>query len=109
MLPAVEVDTREHLIILGDILEDFLMEQDDLSPKETMKEYETHLKMTNKEIRERVKRVVRIPHETTAMIIMVPGQVFPGEQQLIAKLTWEIESCKQQSAELQKEIQTAKK
>jgi hypothetical protein len=28
---------------------------------------------------------------------------------LIAKLTWEIESCKQQSAELQKEIQTAKK
>jgi hypothetical protein len=35
-LPDVEVDAREHFIILGDMLEDLLMEQDNLSPKETI-------------------------------------------------------------------------
>jgi hypothetical protein len=105
-LPAVEEATCEHLVILGDMLEDLLTEQDDLSPKETIKEYETHLKMAYKEIR---KRNVRIPQEMTGMIIMVPGRVSPEEQQLIAKPTWEIESCKQQSAELQKKKKEQKK
>jgi hypothetical protein len=104
-LPDVEVNTREHLVILGDMLEDLLTEQDDLSPKETIKEYETHLKLTIKEIS---KRDIRIPHETTGMLITVPGRVSPEEQQLITKLTWEIESCKEQSIELQNEIKTTK-
>jgi len=39
-----EVSLREHLVILGDMLEDLLLDQDDLSPKETLKEYESHLK-----------------------------------------------------------------
>jgi hypothetical protein len=104
-LPEVETDGREHLIILGDLLEDLLMEQDDLTRKETIKEYETHLKTINNEIG---KRNVRIPHKTTGLLITVPGRVTPGEQQLLAKLTWEIESWRKQSAELQKEIKTKK-
>jgi hypothetical protein len=40
-LPNKEVKSREHLIILGDMLEDLLVEQDELSPKETIKEFET--------------------------------------------------------------------
>jgi hypothetical protein len=36
MLTEVETDGREHLINLGDLLEDLLMEQDDLTPKETI-------------------------------------------------------------------------
>jgi hypothetical protein len=76
-----------------------------LSPKETIKEYETHLKMTNKEIR---KCDIWIPHETTGMLITVPGRVCPKEQQLITKLTWEIKFCKEQWAELQKELKTTK-
>jgi hypothetical protein len=100
-----KVETREHLIILGDLLEDLLVEQDDLSPKETIKEFQNHLKKNKKEIR---RRDIQIPHETTGVLITVPGQVSPEEQQLIAKLVWEIESCKQQSTELQKEIKTTK-
>jgi hypothetical protein len=42
------------------------------------------------------------------MLITVPGRVSPEEQQLITKLTWEIESCKEQSIELQNEIKTTK-
>jgi predicted RNase H-like nuclease (RuvC/YqgF family) len=34
--------------------------------------------------------------------------VSPEEQQLVAKLVWEIGSCKQQATELQKEIKTTK-
>jgi hypothetical protein len=64
------------------------------------------LKTTNKEIR---KRSIRIPHETAGVLIAVPGRVSPEEQQLIDKLTWEIEACKEQSAELQKEIKNPKK
>ncbi len=104
-LPNEEVESREHLIILGDMLEDLLVEQDELSPKETVKEFENHLKAINKEIR---SRDIRIPHETTGTLITVPGRVSPEEQQLITKLTWEIDSCKQQSAELNKEIKTTK-
>ncbi len=76
-----------------------------MSPKDTVKEFENHLKEINKEIR---SRDLRIPHETTGVLITVPGRVSPEEQQLITKLTWEIEACKQQSAELQKEIKTTK-
>jgi FtsZ-binding cell division protein ZapB len=104
-LPNKKVESCEHLIILGDMLEDFLVEQDKLSPKDTVNEFENHLKVINKEIR---SRDLRIPHEMTSVLITVPGQVLPEEQQLITKLTWEIESCKQQSAELQKEIKTTK-
>jgi hypothetical protein len=43
-LPDDEVAIQEHLVILGDMLEDLLMEQDDLSPKETFKDYEAYLK-----------------------------------------------------------------
>jgi hypothetical protein len=52
-LPNDEVDSREHLVILGDMLEDLLMEQEDLSPKETIQEFENHLKATKKEIQTR--------------------------------------------------------
>jgi hypothetical protein len=104
-LPDEEVEIREHLVILGDMLEDLLMEQDDLAPKESLKEYESHLKTTNKEIK---KRDVIIPHETTGAMILVPGRVSPEEQQLIQKLEWEINSCKEQSEELQKEIKNTK-
>ena len=51
MLSDEEVGIREHLVILGDMLEDLLMEQDDLSPKESIKEYESHLNTTYKEIK----------------------------------------------------------
>jgi hypothetical protein len=104
-LPDEEVDIREHLVILGDMLEDLLMEQDDLSPKESMKEYEQHLKTITKEIK---KRDVWIPHESTGAMIRVPGRVSPEEQQLIAKLQWEITCCKEQSADLRTEIKTTK-
>ena len=50
-LPEEEVNLREHLVILGDMLENLLVKQDDLNPKETIKEYQTHLKLTQKEIR----------------------------------------------------------
>ena len=50
-LPDKEVSICEHLVILGDMLEDLLMDQDDLSPKESIKEYESHLKTTYKEIK----------------------------------------------------------
>ncbi len=64
-LPDVEVNTREHLVILGDMLEDLLTEQDDLSPKETIKEYETHLKLTIKEISKRDIRM-EVPGSRTS-------------------------------------------
>jgi hypothetical protein len=79
------------------MLEDLLIEQDGLSPKESLKEYESHLKTTNKEIK---KRDVRIPRETTGAMILVLGRISPEEQQLIQKLEWEIHSCKDQSEEL---------
>jgi hypothetical protein len=86
-------------------LEDLLLEQDELSPKETIKEFESHLKAINKEIR---KRDIRIPHVTAGELITVPGRVSQQEQQLMTKFIWEIKSCQQQSAELQKEIKTTK-
>jgi hypothetical protein len=46
-----EVNLREHLVILGDMLEDLLLHQDDLSTKESIREYESHLKMCYKEIK----------------------------------------------------------
>jgi hypothetical protein len=51
-------------------LEDLLLEQDELSPKETIKEFESHLKAINKEIR---SRDIRIPHVTASELIAVPG------------------------------------
>jgi hypothetical protein len=104
-LPDDEVEIREHLVILGDMLEDLLMEEDDLSPKETIKEYEAYLKAVTKEIK---KRDLRIPHETTGAMILVPGRVTPEEQQMIEKLKWETNSCKEQSIELRKEIKSTK-
>jgi hypothetical protein len=50
MLPDEEVNIHEHHIILGD-MEVLLIEQDDLSPKETIKEYKSYLKRINKEIK----------------------------------------------------------
>jgi hypothetical protein len=91
-LPSEEVDSREHIIILGDMLEDLLLEQDKLSPKETIKEFENHLKAINKEF---PSLYIWIPHETTGELITVPGWVLQQEQQLITKLTWQIESCQQ--------------
>jgi len=104
-LPNEEVEYRKHLIILGDMLEDLLVEKDKLSTKDTIKEFENHLKAINKDIR---SWDIKIPHETTGVLIKVPGRVSQEEQQLLTKLTWEIESCKEQSAKLQKEIKTTK-
>jgi hypothetical protein len=52
-LPEEEVNFHEHLVILGEMLENLLVEQDDLNPKkETINEYQTHmLKVAQKEIR----------------------------------------------------------
>jgi len=100
-----EVENREHLIILGDMLEELLMEQEDLSSKETIKEYEMLLKATKKEIK---KRDARFRHEVTGAMITVPGRVTPEEQQLIEKLLWDVESCKDHEAELQNEIRKTK-
>jgi hypothetical protein len=104
-LPDDEVNLREHLVILGDEFEDLLMEQEDLSPKETIGEYELHLKTTNKEIK---KRDVRIRHEVTGAMILIPGRISPEEQQLIEKLQWEIDSCSEQAEELQSEMKSCK-
>ena len=41
-------------------------------------------------------------------MILVPGRISPEEQQLIKKLEWEINSCKDQSEELRNEIKTTK-
>jgi predicted RNase H-like nuclease (RuvC/YqgF family) len=50
-----------------------------------------------------------IPHETTGAMIRVPGRVVsPEEQEMIAKLQWEITRCKEQSAGLRNEIKTTK-
>jgi hypothetical protein len=104
-LPDEEVENRELLIILGDMLEELLMEQEDLSPKETIKEYEMLLKRTNAEIK---KRDARFRHEITQEWITVPGRVTPEEQQLVEKLSWDIESCKEHEAELRNEIKETK-
>jgi trehalose/maltose hydrolase-like predicted phosphorylase len=100
-LPEEEVDLHEHLVILGDMLENLLVKQDDLNPKETIKEYQTHLKLTQKEIR---RREVVILNEQTGQMITQPGWVSSEEQHLIEKLQWEIESCTEQSTVLQAEI-----
>jgi hypothetical protein len=104
-LPGEEVENREHLIILGDMLEELLMEQEDLSSKETIKEYEMLLKETNKDIK---KRDTRFRHEVTGAMITVPGRVTPEEKQLMEKLSWDIEACKEHEAELQNEIKKTK-
>jgi hypothetical protein len=104
-LPEEEVDLREHLVILGDMLENLLVEQDELNPKETIKDYQTHLKTIQKTIR---SRDVMILNETTGKMITQPGRLSPEEQQLIDKLQWEIETCKEQSTVLQAEIKTTK-
>jgi len=41
-------------------------------------------------------------------MILVPGRVSPEEQQMISKLQWEINCCKEQSKELRDEIKTTK-
>ena len=41
-------------------------------------------------------------------MILVPQHVSPEEQQLIHKLQWEIDSCKEQLEELRTEIKTTK-
>jgi hypothetical protein len=90
-----EVNFREHLVILGDMLDNLLMEQDRLNPKETIKEYQTHLKVAQKDIK---KQDVGILNKGTGQMITQPGRVSPEEQQLIQKLQWEIESCTEQSS-----------
>ena len=55
-LPDEELENREHLVTLGDVLEELLMEQEDLSPKETIKEHEMLLKRTKAEIEKRDAR-----------------------------------------------------
>jgi hypothetical protein len=87
------------------MLENLLVEQDDLSPKEMIKEYQTHLKLTQKEIR---RRYVVILNEQTGQMITQPGRVPSEEQQLVEKLQWEIESCTEKSTALQAEIKTTK-
>ena len=104
-LPEEEVNLREHLVILGDMMEHLLVKQDDLDPKETIKEYQTHLKLTQKEIR---RRDMVILNEQTGQMITQPGRVSPEEQQLVKKLQWEIDYCTEQSTVLQAEIKTAK-
>jgi hypothetical protein len=104
-LPEEEVNFWEHLVILGNMLEDLSMEQDDLNPKETIKDYKTHLSMTVKEIRE---HDIVILNEATGQMITQPGCVSPDEQQLIDKVTWAIKSCTEQAKELRAEIKTTK-
>ena len=41
-------------------------------------------------------------------MILVPGRVSPEEQQMISKLQWEINCCKEQSKQLRDEIKTRK-
>ena len=41
-------------------------------------------------------------------MVLVPGRVSPEEQQLISKLQWEINCCKEQSIEIRNEIKTTK-
>jgi hypothetical protein len=38
-----EVNLHKHLVILGDMLEELLLDQDDLSPKESIREYKSLL------------------------------------------------------------------
>jgi hypothetical protein len=105
-LPEEEVDLRKHLVILGDMLENLLVKQDNLNPNETIKEYQTHLKLTQKQIRQ--QDVVILNDQTGQQMITQPGRVSSEEQQLIKKLRWEIESCTEQSTVLQAEIKTTK-
>jgi hypothetical protein len=74
-LPEQEVNFCEYLVTLGDMLDNLLVEQDDLNPKETSKEYQTHLKVAQKEITK----------QDTGQRITQPGWVSPEEQQLIGK------------------------
>jgi hypothetical protein len=88
-LPEEEVNFCEQMVILGNMLEDLLMEQDDLNPKETIKDYKTHLSVTLKEIGKRDivkeigKRDIVILNEVTGQMITQPGNISPEEQQLI--------------------------
>jgi hypothetical protein len=102
---VIKVDLCEHLVILGDMLGNLFVEQDDLNPKETIKECQTHLKLTQKEIR---RRDVVILNEQTGQMITQPGRVSSEEQQLVESLQWESESCTEQSTILQAEIKTTR-
>jgi hypothetical protein len=66
-LPNEEVEYREHLIILGDMLEDLLVKQDELSPKDTIKEFENHLKAINKEIHMLAVCAIRLNGQTDSV------------------------------------------
>jgi hypothetical protein len=86
-LPEEEVNFHEHLVILGNILQNLLIEQDDLNPKETIKEYQTYLlKVAQEDIR---KQDVGILNEGTGQMIIQPGLALPEKQKFIGKLRWE--------------------
>jgi hypothetical protein len=100
-----EVTLRENLVILGNMLEALLIEQADLNPKETIKQYQTHLKVTQQEIQ---NRSTVIQNNETHEMITVPGRVTPAEQELMEQLTWEIDSCTEQAEGILDEMKTTK-
>jgi hypothetical protein len=90
-----EVNFFEHLVILGDMLDNLFVKQDGLNPKETIKEYQTHPKVAQKDIK---KQDVEMLNKGTGQMITQLGRVSPEEQQLIQKLQRVIELCMVQSS-----------
>ena len=91
-----EVQLRDELIILGDALEELLIEQAEISPKETIKDYKAYLKTTEQEIANRSRQ---IPNEA-GHVIRIPAMKTPAELHLIANLKWEIDALAQQAKDI---------
>jgi hypothetical protein len=81
-----------------------LIEQAEISPKETIKEYKAYLKSTQQDIKKRNQ----VNANAAGQMIMVPGMPTQSELQLIANLKWEIDALAKQGKNIEARIKKAK-
>jgi hypothetical protein len=105
IVSADKVATREYLVIRTNNLEDLLFEDEELQPKESIKNLEKHLARIKKEINGRNRTFV---NRRTRLTITIPGRVTPEEQLIVDQISWDITSWYATTKQILEETKSAK-
>jgi hypothetical protein len=100
-----EVELRELLVILTNDLEDLLFENEELPPKESIKELQKHLARMEKEIKGRTTGFI---NQRTREPTIIPGPVTQKEQRIMDQVSWQITSWNEITKKLAEETKSAK-
>jgi hypothetical protein len=104
--PAEEVELREVLVIRTNELEDLLFKNEELPPKESIKELQKHLARMEKEIKGRTTSFI---NERTREPAIILGRVTQEEQQCIMdQVSWQITSWNETTEKLAEETKSPK-